>query len=350
MKKLWKGNEAIAEAAVAAGCRYFFGYPITPQNEIPEYLSWRLPEVGGAFIQAESEVSAINMVYGAAGAGGRAMTSSSSPGISLKQEGISYLAGAEVPCVVVNVMRSGPGLGGIQPAQGDYFQAVKGGGHGDYHCMVYAPCSVQEFVDLTIKAFDKADEYRTPVMVIGDGMLGQMMETAEIPPMRDLSTLPDKPWAAKGNTDYKQRLINSIKIDSDDLEQHNKVLEKKYNAMKENDVEVELYKTDDAEVVFVAYGSVARICKAAVNSLRAEGIKAGLVRPITLFPYPEKEIAAIAAKDEVKKFVTVELSMGQMVEDVRLAVNGKKPVEFVGRAGGNVMMPGDLVKYIKEGK
>lgn len=349
MKKLWKGNEAIAEAAVAAGCRYFFGYPITPQNEIPEYLSWRLPEVGGTFIQAESEVAAINMVYGAGGAGGRVMTSSSSPGISLKQEGISYLAGAEVPCVIVNIMRSGPGLGGIQPAQSDYWQAVKGGGNGDYHCMVYAPSSVQEFVDKVILAFDKADEYRNPVMLIGDGMLGQMMEAAEVPPLRDLSTLPEKPWAASGNKDYQQRLINSIKIDADDLEKHNIRLFQKYESMKK-DVEYEKYMTDDAEIVFAAYGSVARICKAAVNELRKQGIKAGLIRPITLFPFPSEAINEIAKQDSVKKFITVELSMGQMVQDVKLAVDGLKPVEFYGRAGGNVMMPGDLVNFVKEGK
>ena len=350
MKKLWKGNEAIAEAAVAAGCRYFFGYPITPQNEIPEYLSWRLFEVGGAFIQAESEVSAINMVYGAAGAGARAMTSSSSPGISLKQEGISYIAGADLPCVIVNIMRSGPGLGGIQPAQGDYFQATKGGGHGDYHCIVYAPCSIQEFVDITYRAFDVADEYRTPVMIIGDGMLGQMMEPAEIPPMRDLSTLPKKDWAACGHADGKQRLINSIRIDSDDLEQFNHHLFEKYKVIAEKETKFEEYKTEDAEIIFVAYGSVARICKAAVVELRAQGIKAGLIRPITLYPYPTEVIANRAKCDNVKKFITVELSMGQMVEDVRLAVNGAKPVEFYGRCGGNVMMPEDLVKYVKESK
>lgn len=350
MKKLWKGNEAIAEAAVAAGCRYFFGYPITPQNEIPEYLSWRLFEVGGAFIQAESEVSAINMVYGAAGAGARAMTSSSSPGISLKQEGISYIAGADLPCVIVNMMRSGPGLGGIQPAQGDYFQATKGGGHGDYHCVVYAPSTVQEFVDITYHAFDVADEYLTPVMIIGDGMLGQMMEPAEIPPMKDISTLPKKDWAACGHSDGRQRLINSIRIDNDDLEQFNHHLAEKYARIAEKETKHEDYKTEDAEVIFVAYGSVARICKAAVVELRAQGIKAGLIRPITLFPYPTKAIAEKAACPNVKKFVTVEMSMGQMVEDVRLAVNGLKPVEFYGRCGGNVMMPEDLVKYVKEGK
>lgn len=350
MKKLWKGNEAIAEAAIAAGCRYFFGYPITPQNEIPEYMSWRLNEVGGSFVQAESEVSAINMVYGAAGAGGRAMTSSSSPGISLKQEGISYLAGAEVPCVIINMMRSGPGLGGIQPSQGDYFQATKGGGHGDYHCIVYAPASIQEFVDITYKAFDKADKYRIPVMLIGDGMLGQMMEPAEIPPMKNVNRLPKKPWAVDVNNGGTQRLINSIKIDANDLEEHNIHLGEVYAEITKKETEVETYLCDDAEVIFVAYGSVARICKASVDELRSQGINAGLIRPITVFPYPSKTIAKYAKKRNVKKFVTVELSMGQMVEDVRLAVNGKKPVEFYGRAGGNVMMPGDLVKYIKEGK
>ena len=351
MKKLWKGNEAIAEAAVAAGCRYFFGYPITPQNEIPEYMSWRLFEVGGAFIQAESEVSAINMVYGAAGAGARAMTSSSSPGISLKQEGISYIAGAELPCVIVNMMRSGPGLGGISPAQGDYFQATKGGGHGDYHCIVYAPSTVQEFVDITYNAFDVADKYRTPVMIIGDGMLGQMMETAEIPPMKDLSTLPSKDeWAASGHSDGKQRLINSIRIEADELEAFNIRLFEKYKVIAENETKFEEYHNEDAEIVFVAYGSVARICKSAVLELRAQGIKAGLIRPITLYPFPTDVVAKTADKACAKKFITVEMSMGQMVEDVRLAVNGKKPVEFYGRCGGNIMMPADLVKYVKEGK
>ena len=351
MKKLWKGNEAIAEAAVAAGCRYFFGYPITPQNEIPEYLSWRIFEVGGAFIQAESEVSAINMVYGAAGAGARAMTSSSSPGISLKQEGISYIAGAELPCVIVNMMRSGPGLGGISPAQSDYFQATKGGGHGDYHCIVYAPSTVQEFVDITYRAFDVADEYRTPVMIIGDGMLGQMMETAEIPPMRDLSTLPNKDsWAACGHSDGKQRLINSIRNEADELEAFNIRLFEKYKLIAEKETKYEEFQNDDADIVFVAYGSVARICKAAVIELRAQGIKAGLIRPITLYPFPTEVIAKTAAKKNVKKFITAEMSMGQMVEDVRLAVNGVKPVEFYGRCGGNIMMPADLVKYVKEGK
>jgi len=350
MKKLWKGNEAVAEAAIAAGCRYFFGYPITPQNEIPEYLSWRMPEVGGTFIQAESEVSAINMVYGAGGAGGRTMTSSSSPGISLKTEGISYCAGAEVPCVIVNISRAGPGLGGIQPAQGDYFQAVKGGGHGDYKCLVYAPNSVQEFVDLTAKAFDKADEYRNPVMLISDGLLGQMMEPAEIPPMIDPASLPKKEWAACGNDKYKQRIIESIHISPDDLENHNHKLFKKYEAMQKNDVMVEEYRCEDAQVILVAYGSVSRIAKAAVDELRAQKIKAGLVRPITLFPFPSATLEKYAKQKSVKRFVSVELSMGQMVEDVRLAVNGAKPVDFFGRVGGIVMVPSEIVEYVKGGQ
>ncbi|MCL2555747.1 MAG: 3-methyl-2-oxobutanoate dehydrogenase subunit VorB [Firmicutes bacterium] len=350
MKKLWKGNEAVAEAAIAAGCRFFFGYPITPQNEIPEYLSWRMPEVNGTFIQAESEVSAINMVYGAGAAGGRVMTSSSSPGISLKTEGISYCAGAEIPCVIVNISRAGPGLGGIQPAQGDYFQAVKGGGHGDYKCLVYAPSSVQEFVDLTAKAFDKADEYRSPVMMISDGLLGQMMEPAEIPPMVDLNKLPKKDWATCGNDQYRQRIIESIHISPDDLEAHNHHLFKKYAAMQKNEVMVEEYKCDDAEVILVAYGSVARITKAAVDELRAQKIKAGLVRPITLYPYPTACLEKLAKQKSVKRFITVELSMGQMVEDVRLAVNGVKPVDFYGRAGGIVMVPSEIVDFVKGGK
>lgn len=350
MKKLWKGNEAVAEAAIASGCRCFFGYPITPQNEIPEYMSRRMPEVGGAFVQAESEVAAINMVYGAGGAGARAMTSSSSPGISLKQEGISYIAGAMVPCVIVNMMRAGPGLGGIQPSQSDYFQATKGGGHGDYHMLVYAPSGVQEAADLTYKAFDKADEYRCPVMILGDGMLGQMCEAAEIPPMRKLEDLPEKPWAASGNSHGKQRLINSIYMTPDTLEKHNHELFEMYARMAEKETACESYKTEDAEVVLTAYGMVARICKAAVDILRARGIKAGLIRPVTLYPFPSAAIRAAAERKSVKRFVSVELSMGQMIEDVRLAVNGLKPVEFYGRVGGNVMLPEEVADYVSDGK
>ena len=353
MKVLMKGNEAVAEAAVRGGCRAFFGYPITPQNEIPEYLSKRLPEVGGCFIQAESEVSAINMVYGAAGAGARAMTSSSSPGISLKQEGISYICGAELPCVIVNMVRGGPGLGGIQPAQSDYFQTVKGGGHGDYHMLVYAPSSVQEAVNIAYDAFDKADEYRMPVMILGDGMIGQIMEAVELPEMKDPATFPKKEWATDGTGVGKnRRIINSLYIEPDVLEEVNHRLFKRYDALRANEVKCETYMCEDAEIVIVAYGTVARISKSAVNELRQKGIKVGLVRPITLYPYPEKIINDIAKQECVREFLTIELSMGQMVEDVRLAVNGLKPVDFYGRTGGNVMTPDDIVNYVlaKEGK
>lgn len=353
MKVLMKGNEAVAEAAVRGGCRAFFGYPITPQNEIPEYLSKRLPEVGGCFIQAESEVSAINMVYGAAGAGARAMTSSSSPGISLKQEGISYICGAELPCVIVNMVRGGPGLGGIQPAQSDYFQTVKGGGHGDYHMLVYAPSSVQEAVDVMYNAFDKADEYRIPVMMLGDGMIGQIMEAVELPEMKDPQTFPKKEWATDGTGVGKnRRVINSLYIEPDVLEEVNHRLFARYDMLKEKEVRYEEYLTEDAEIVLVAYGTVARIAKSAVNELRQKGIKVGLLRPITLYPYPEKALNDLAKKECVKSFLTIELSMGQMIEDVRLAVNGLKPVEFYGRTGGNVMTPDDIVNVVlaKEGK
>lgn len=352
MKKLYKGNEAVAEAAIAAGCRCFFGYPITPQNEIPEYMSWRLKEVGGHFVQAESEVSAINMVYGAAGAGARAMTSSSSPGVSLKQEGISYIAGAEVPCVVVNMMRAGPGLGGIQPSQSDYFQATKGGGHGDYHMLVYAPSSVQEAVDLTYKAFFRADYYRSPVMILGDGMLGQMMEPAEIPAPVDIATLPVKEWAACGHNGGKQRVINSIFMNPDTLEEHNRRLTEKYEEMAQKDVLFDTYRTEDAQVVLVAYGIVARICKAAVDILREQGIKAGLFRPVTLYPFPYGELARLA-DGGAHTFVSVELSCGQLIEDVKLglynSVNRPK-VGIYARVGGNVMKPEDVAEYVKAGR
>jgi 2-oxoglutarate ferredoxin oxidoreductase subunit alpha len=349
MKKLMKGNEAIAEAAIRGGCRAFFGYPITPQNEIPEYMSHRLPEVGGVFLQAESEVSAINMVYGAAGSGARVMTSSSSPGISLKQEGISYICGAELPCVIVNMVRGGPGLGGIQPAQSDYFQAVKGGGHGDYHMLVYGPSTVQEAVDLMYDAFDKADKYRLPVMILGDGMLGQIMEAVEIPPMKDPAAFAPKPWATDGTgTGKGRRIINSLYIDPDELEKVNHRLFDVYVELAKNETAYEEYKTEDAEIVLVAYGTVARIAKSAVNLLRSNGVKAGLLRPITLFPFPSAILSALADKECIKSFTAIELSMGQMVEDVRLAVNGKKPVGFYGRTGGNVMSPEDIVKFISE--
>lgn len=344
-KQLMKGNEAIGEAAIQAGCRYFFGYPITPQNEVPQYMSRRLPEIGGVFLQAESEVAAINMVYGAAGAGARVMTSSSSPGISLKQEGISYIAGAELPCVIVNIIRGGPGLGGIQPAQSDYFQATKGGGHGDYNLIVYTPASVQEMVDLVMEAFDVADMYRNPVMIMGDGTLGQMMEPVEFkaPKKRNL---PAKDWATDGAVGRKPNVINSLSMDAGVLEQHNWDIQKKYQLVKENEQRWELYNCDDAELVMVAYGTTARIVKSVVNQLRDQGIKAGLLRPITIFPYPEKAFAQLPST--VKAFLAVEMSAGQMVEDVRLVVNGKQPVHFYGRTGGVIPTPAEIITRAKE--
>lgn len=328
-----KGNEAIAEAAVLAGCRLFFGYPITPQNQIPEYMSRRLPEVNGTFLQAESEVAAINMVYGAAGAGARVMTSSSSPGISLKQEGISYMAGAELPAVIVNIVRAGPGLGGIQPSQSDYFQATKGGGHGDYHLLVLAPATVQEAADLTYLAFDLADRYRLPVMIMGDGMIGQMMEPVTLPEPK--GELPEKPWATRGwNGQGERRIVNSLYIEPAVLEKVIKGLEARYQEIARNETRYELYQTEDADILLVAYGTTARICKKAIAELRKNGIKAGLLRPITLWPFPTEAVKE-AAKT-VACVLTVEMSLGQMVEDVRLAVNGQKPVAFFGRTGGAV--------------
>lgn len=347
-KELWKGNEAIAEAAIKAGCKFFFGYPITPQNEIPEYMSLRMPQEGGCFLQAESEVAAINMVYGGAGSGARVMTSSSSPGISLKLEGVSYIAGAELPCVIVNIVRGGPGLGGIQPAQSDYFQATKGGGHGDYRLVVLAPSSVQEAVDLTQEAFDIADQYRNPVMIMGDGMIGQMMEPVEF---RDVPKrkLPNKDWATTGTGGKrKQNIINSLFIDPQECENHNIKLFKKYDEITKKEIRVETYNVEDAEIVFVAYGTTARIVKNAVMALEKEGIKAGYIRPITLWPFPAKTIEEVAEMAKVKAFLTVEMSMGQMIEDVKLAVNGKKPVHFYGRTGGMVPTPAAIVMEAKK--
>ncbi len=342
-----KGNEAIAEAAIRGGCRAFFGYPITPQNEIPEYMSWRLFEVGGTFVQAESEVASINMIYGACGAGARAMTSSSSPGISLMQEGISYICCAEIPCVLVNMVRGGPGLGGIQPAQGDYFQACKGGGHGDYHMIVFGPQGVQECVDLMYNAFDLAEKYRIPVMMLGDGMLGQIMEPVELPEMKDLSALPKKEWATDGTgVGTGRRIVNSLLIEPDRLEAHIKHLEEKYAEIAKNETLYEEYMTDDAEIVLTAYGTVARIAKSAVRMLREKGIKAGLLRPITLYPFPQDAFLRTAQKDGVKKFICLELSSGQMIEDVKLSTHMLKPVEFYGRNGGNVMTPEDIVAFV----
>jgi 2-oxoglutarate ferredoxin oxidoreductase subunit alpha len=337
------GNEALAEAAVRAGCKRYFGYPITPQNEIPEYLSRRLPEVGGTFVQAESEIAAINMVYGAAAVGERAMTSSSSPGISLMQEALSFMAASELPAVIVNMQRGGPGLGNISPSQADYFQAVKGGGHGDYKLLVYAPANLQEIVDLTVRAFDKADEYRNPVMILGDGVLGQMMEPVELPDIRPKRV--DKPWALTGAKDRPGKVIRSLfMLPGEDgmLERHNYKLKAKYERMAEHDVMYETVMTDDAEIAVVAFGTSARIAKTAVNLARQEGIKVGLIRPITLFPFPDKVIAKAA--ETIERFLVVEMNMGQMVEDVRLAVNGKAVVSFFGRPGGALLSVEDIVQ------
>lgn len=335
MKILMKGNEAIAEAALRAGCECFFGYPITPQTELLQYMAKKLLKNGGVFIQAESEVGAINMAYGASSCGKRVMTSSSGPGISLKQEGISYLAGAELPCVIVNIMRGGPGLGNINAAQSDYLQATKGGGHGDYKVIVLAPSSVQEAVELTIKAFDLADKYRNPVMILGDGMLGQMMEVVEF----DENYQPqkvEKPWAVTGERNREKRVTNSLYIVPEELEKHNLKLKEKYKKIKENEVMVEEYLADDAKVIFVSFGMCARIVKSAVNRLRQAGEKVGLVRPITLWPFPENELKSYASKEEVEFFIDVEMNLGQMLEDVKLSLEGKKEVHFYGRTGGMV--------------
>lgn len=342
MKVLMKGNEALAEAAVRAGCRYFFGYPITPQTEISEYLARRLPEAGGVFLQAESEVAAINMVYGAAGAGARVMTSSSGPGISLKQEGISYIAGAELPCVIVNIMRGGPGLGGIQPSQSDYFQATRGGGHGDYRLPVLAPSTVQEIVDLTGLAFDLADEYRNPVFILGDGVLGQMMESVELPAGR--TVLPEKSWATTGCQGRTKNIITSFFMDAADLERHNLHLQEKYRLISQREARGQGYLTEDAEVLLVAFGTTARIARAAVKAARADGIAAGLFRPVTLWPFPSELLNKAAAR--AKAVITVEMNYGQMVEDVRLALQCRLPVHFYGRGGGMIPYAGDIYREI----
>lgn len=345
-KVLMKGNEAIGAAAIQAGCKYFFGYPITPQSELPEYMARELPKVGGVFLQAESEIAAINMVYGAAGAGARVMTSSSSPGISLKQEGISYLAGAELPCLIVNIMRGGPGLGSIQPSQTDYFQATRGGGNGDYRLVVYAPADIQEMVDLIIEGFDVADQYRNPVMILGDGMIGQMMEPVEFkaPKKREL---PEKDWATTGTGGKrKPNIVNSLYIAPEDLEAHNIKLQAKYQKIKENEVKVESYKIEDADVVISAYGTTARIAKTAIAKLEKEGYKVGLIRPITLWPYPYDEFKKI--NPNCKGVLTVEMNTGQMVDDVKIAVEGKFPVHFYGRTGGMVPTPEAIIEEVKK--
>ena len=353
---LMKGSEAIAEAAIRAGARFFFGYPITPQTEIPEYMSARMPEVGGCFLQAESEVAAINMVYGAAGTGARVITSSSSPGVSLKQEGISYCAGAQLPCVILNVMRGGPGLGSIQASQGDYNQAVKGGGNGDYHLITYAPASIQEAIDIFSFAFDKAEKYRVPVLFLADGIMAQMMEPVEMPEMVEFKVDPEKkPWAATGwkpgDDPAKRAVINSLYINTEDLTVHNNHLQATYREIEKNEVMYEAYLCEDADYVITAFGTVARIAKSAINELREQGIKVGLFRPITVWPFPYKELAE--ASKIAKALLDVEANEGQMLQDVKLAINGAKPVEYFGHCGSLMPTTDEIVAKIlemKEGK
>lgn len=342
--RLMKGNEAVAEAAIRAGADAYFGYPITPQSEILEYLTMEEPQkrTGMVVLQAESEIAAINMVYGAASTGKKALTSSSSPGISLKMEGISYLAGSELPCLIVNVVRGGPGLGTIQPSQADYFQATKGGGHGDYRLIVLAPASVQEMSDFVKTGFDLAFKYRNPVMILSDGIIGQMMEKVELFDPIPRVTEFDQSWAATGKTpDRKKNKVTSLDLDPMGMEQHNIHLQEKYNTIRKNEVLFEMLECDDAEYVFIAYGSSARICLKALQLARKKGFKVGLLRPITLFPFPTEIISKLA--DRVKGMLSVELNAGQMVEDVRLAVNGKIKVEHYGRIGGAIHSPDQVL-------
>ena len=362
-KVLMSGNEAIAQAALLAGCGFYAGYPITPQNEIIAYMAQHLPEKSGVFIQSESELAAINMVLGASACGVRAMTSSSSPGISLMQEGISYLAGAQLPAVIVNIMRAGPGLGNIWPAQSDYFQAVKGGGHGDYHCIVIAPSSVQEAYDWTIKAFDLADKYRLPVIILGDGMLGQMMEPLTVNRQQSIvngqNRLSAKSWAATGCKGRPANVVKSFRLQMGDLEQLNKELQEKYARIKAKEQVAQGLFLDDAQIVLVAYGTMARMAKDAVNALRDQGFKAGLLRPISLWPFPVDAFKQITEelknrrtkepknKRTKKRILVVEMSYGQLVEDVKLAVNGGLEVDFLGRSGGGILSPEEITAKVK---
>lgn len=345
--KLMKGNEALAEAAIRAGCRAYFGYPITPQSEILEYLADEGRKRGMIVLQAESELASINMVYGAAGAGARVMTSSSSPGISLMQEGISYIACGELPCLIVNVNRGGPGLGTIQPSQGDYFQATKGGGHGDYHLIVLAPSSVQEMADHVYDAFDLADKYRNPVMILADGALGQMMEKVKFREYDPAKVVPPKPWATVGKPATRERnIITSLHIQPEKMEQINIRLQQKYRAIERDEVRFERVQTEDAEYLIVAYGLVARIAHRAVELARERGMRVGVLRPITLYPFPYAEVGRLA--EQVNGVLVVEMNSGQMVEDVRLGVEGRKPVKFHGRMGGVIPSPEEVVEALEE--
>jgi len=339
-----RGTHIVAEAAIRAGCRYYFGYPITPQNELPEYMSKRLPEVGGVFVQAESEIASINMVIGASMAGARVMTSSSSPGISLKQEGISYLGGLELPAVIVNMMRGGPGLGNIAPSQSDYFQATRGGGHGDYRTIVLAPASGQELCDLTYHAFDLADHYRTPVLILADGMMGQMMEPVRFPVMRDVGKLPKKPWTITGAKGRKSHFIRSLILDPAQMEEHNWKLIRKYEQIEANEIQFESFMLDDANLAIVAFGTAARIAKAAVKRARNDGLNVGLFRPVSLWPFPSQQLRSLAKT--IKHFFVFELNAGQMLEDVKLALEGEGDVFFYGRPGGVVPNPAEISRII----
>ncbi|MBO5926450.1 MAG: 3-methyl-2-oxobutanoate dehydrogenase subunit VorB [Clostridia bacterium] len=342
-KVLMKGNEAIAEAAIIAGCRHYFGYPITPQTEIAAYMAKKMPKIGGTFLQAESEIAAINMVYGVAATGLRVMTSSSSPGISLKGEGLSYLAGADLPSLVVNVQRGGPGLGGIQPSQSDYFQATKGGAHGDFHMLVLAPASVQEMADLTVKGFELADKYRMTTMLLADGTMGQMMEPVSLD--FKVAPIPEKPWATTGTKmQRKHNVVNSLYLKPEQLEKTNFERFERYKTIEENEVMCEEYLMDDAEICVTAFGIASRVAKNAIDEARKQGIKVGLIRPITLWPFPKKNFSEAAKK--VKAFISVELSMGQMIEDVMLAVNGKAPVTLCNRSGGMIPSPEQVLEAI----
>ena len=345
-KVLMKGNEAIAEAAIRSGCRHYFGYPITPQTEIAEYMAKTMPKVDGLCLQAESEIAAINMVLGAAASGKRVMTSSSSPGISLKSEGISYIVGSDIPCVILNVQRGGPGLGGIQPAQSDYYQATKSTSHGDMHILVYAPSSIQEAAELTSKAFYLGDKYRMPAMILTDGALGQMMEAVDLDVIGIGETI-DKPWATNGHGGKrKKNIINSLYIQPEELEKVVVERFKRYAEIQKNEVMYEEYMTDDAEIVIVAYGITARICKTALAMARANNIKLGMFRPISLWPYPSDALLKLAGKESVKHFLVSELNMGQMVDDVKVSINCNKPVSFYGRTGGIILTPEDIVKEV----
>jgi len=345
-KMLIKGNEAIIRGAALAGCKNFFGYPITPASEIAETASYYFPLVGGNFLQAESEIAAINMLYGAASSGVRCMTASSSPGISLKMEGISYIAGAELPCVIIDIMRGGPGLGNIAPEQSDYNQIVKGGGHGNYKLIILAPNSAQEMNDFTMKAFELADKYRNPAIILADGIIGQMMEPVEFP--NPVEEFPEKPWAVKATKETKDNLICSIDLEPDDLEKHNIHLQEKYAEIEKNEVMCEEYKTDDAEIILVGFGIVSRIIQTAVDKLREDGVKVGMIRPITLFPFPKKIIDKYADKESVKNINVVEMNNGQMVDDVKLVVNGRKPVTLFTRMGGNIPTVKEVINHIKK--